>query len=133
MMNLALRLCCSRTIFLALAFLLAFPFSVSIQPALAQSSSQDVSRPDIESTGSIEDALNIWERRLTQEGLILLGYYNGFADGSFGPVAATRLQAISAIITARPRAGFPLRTRLNWAERRSICASNCNGAHWTIP
>ena len=85
MMNFALRFCCSRKIFFVLALFLTFPFSASIQPALAQSSNQDASRPDLESTDSIEDALNIWERRLTQEGLILLGYYNGFADGSYGP------------------------------------------------
>lgn len=37
---------------------------------------------DVSST--IESALNIWEKRLVQEGLILLGFYNGFADGAFG-------------------------------------------------
>lgn len=36
------------------------------------------------SSGDIESALNIWEKRIVQEGLILAGYYNGFADGNFG-------------------------------------------------
>lgn len=35
-------------------------------------------------SGDLEGALNIWEKRLMQEGLILLGFYNGFADGNFG-------------------------------------------------
>lgn len=79
-MNFAFRLYSSKAL-VALALLFAVPTPIWVQPALAQSSVQ----MGTASSDSIEDALNIWERRLTQEGLILLGYYNGFADGSFGP------------------------------------------------
>lgn len=79
-MNFAFRLYSSKAIF-ALALLFALPAPIWVQPALAQASGQ--STPG--GSESIEGSLNIWERRLTQEGLILLGYYNGFADGSFGP------------------------------------------------
>lgn len=34
--------------------------------------------------GDIEASLNVWEKQLVQEGLTLLGFYNGFADGTFG-------------------------------------------------
>lgn len=49
---------------------------------------------------SIEGSLNVWEKQLVQEGLILLGYYNGFADGQFG--GRTR-DAISKFQTDRHR------------------------------
>lgn len=49
---------------------------------------------------ALEGALNIWERRLVQEGLILLGFYNGFADGNFSK--RTR-DAIAAFQTKRGR------------------------------
>ncbi|MGM4986471.1 DUF4344 domain-containing metallopeptidase [Rhizobium sp. 11_C7_N12_5] len=74
----------SRNAIVALAFLLALPLSALVRPALAQTSNQSTSRLDLNSSESIENALNIWEKRLSQEGLIVLGYYNGFADGSFG-------------------------------------------------
>jgi len=83
-MNLAPKRYSSRNIIFALAFFLALPFPASVQPALAQTSNQSASQFDLNSTDSIEGALNIWEKRLSQEGLIVLGYYNGFADGSFG-------------------------------------------------
>ncbi|MDK4743659.1 DUF4344 domain-containing metallopeptidase [Rhizobium sp. CNPSo 3464] len=61
----------------------AAPYAVAPRPAFAQASAQG-GQLDQTGSGSIEDALNIWERRLSQEGLILLGYYSGFADGNFG-------------------------------------------------
>lgn len=62
----------------------AVPVVLPVQTAFAQTSGQGSRQPDLASSDSIEDALNIWERRLAQEGLIVLGYYNGFADGTFG-------------------------------------------------
>lgn len=50
----------------------------SFAPACAQVLDQASASAPVEAT------LNIWERQLTQEGLVILGYYNGFADGSFG-------------------------------------------------
>lgn len=79
-MNFASRPSSSKAL-LALALLFAVSGPVCTQPALAQTSAQ----VELDGSDSIEGNLNIWERRLTQEGLILLGYYNGFADGSFGP------------------------------------------------
>jgi peptidoglycan hydrolase-like protein with peptidoglycan-binding domain len=79
-MNVAFRPCFSKA-FLVLALLLAVDAPMCVQPARAQSSAE----VGLGSSDSIEGSLNIWERRLTQQGLILLGYYNGFADGSFGP------------------------------------------------
>ena len=46
--------------------------------ALAQSQPEPQTAAET-SSAAIEDSLNIWEKRLVQEGLILLGYYNGFA------------------------------------------------------
>ncbi len=71
----------SQKAFLALALLFSIAAPLWAQPTMAQ----NLSAAGSTSADSIEGSLNIWERRLTQEGLILLGYYNGFADGSFGP------------------------------------------------
>lgn len=76
---------------------------------------------------SIEGALNVWERRLVQEGLILLGFYNGFADGNF---SKRTHDAIAAFQTKRGRpatgeltavdglalgsAALSLRKKLDW-------------------
>lgn len=73
----------SRTILFALAFSI-LPLCTATPAAFAQTAGQSASRLDLGNSDSVEDALNVWEKRLTQEGLILLGYYNGFADGSFG-------------------------------------------------
>lgn len=83
-MNMPPKRYSSRNLFFALAFVLALPVPGVIEPAYAQYSNQAASQVDLNSTDSIENSLNIWERRLSQEGLIVLGYYNGFADGSFG-------------------------------------------------
>jgi hypothetical protein len=82
-MNFALKLNSSKTAIFALALVSAVAYAVSLRPAFAQISNQG-GQVDRTSSGSIEDALNIWEKRLSQEGLILLGYYTGFADGNFG-------------------------------------------------
>lgn len=75
----------------------------------------------------IEDSLNVWERRLVQEGLILLGYYNGFADGQFAKgtrnaitdyqtqhnrAATGRLTTIDAVELGG--AALALRDKLGW-------------------
>ncbi len=82
-MNFALKLDFSKTAIFALALASAIPCAAWLQPAFAQLSAQG-RQLDQASSDSIENALNIWEKRLTQEGLILLGYYTGFADGNFG-------------------------------------------------
>jgi peptidoglycan hydrolase-like protein with peptidoglycan-binding domain len=57
----------------------------AIGPTLAQSEPQDaVTDMNVNQTTVVDDLLNVSEKRLVQEGLILLGYYNGFADGVFG-------------------------------------------------
>ena len=56
----------------------------------------EASGTDASAGDNIEAKLNVWEKRLIQEGLILLGYYNGFAEGSFGRgtrEALTKFQA----------------------------------------
>lgn len=82
-MNFALTLDFSKAAIGALALASALPYTVAPRPAFAQISTQGV-QVDRTSSDSIEDALNIWEKRLSQEGLILLGYHTGFADGNFG-------------------------------------------------
>lgn len=82
-MNFALKLDFSKIAIFTLALVFAIPYSAFDQPAFAQMSSQG-GRLDQSNSDSIENALNIWEKRLSQEGLILLGYYSGFADGNFG-------------------------------------------------
>ena len=79
-MNFAPRRYSSRNVIFALALLLAAPLPAMVQPAFAQNSAQF----DLDNSDSIEGVLNIWEKRLSQEGLIVLGYYNGFADGALG-------------------------------------------------
>ncbi|WP_246801224.1 DUF4344 domain-containing metallopeptidase [Bradyrhizobium genosp. L] len=69
-------------------------------PVLAQSQPSNAPA-NATSTPVVESVLNIWEKRLMQEGLIILGYYNGFADGSFGQ--GTR-DALSAFQTKQGRA-----------------------------
>jgi len=109
---------------LALSVLTLLP---AAYPALAQVSNPYERKPDAGRSDSIEDALNIWEKRVVQEGLILLGYYNGFANGDFGQgtrtaiakyqqdhnrPASSRLGAADALELAA--AAFDLRKKLQW-------------------
>ncbi|TQX85193.1 MULTISPECIES: DUF4344 domain-containing metallopeptidase [Rhizobium] len=75
-MNFSARSFATKAIIaLATSFIVS---AVCFMPAFAQTSDQ------ADTSASVEATLNIWERRLTQEGLVILGYYNGFADGTFG-------------------------------------------------
>jgi peptidoglycan hydrolase-like protein with peptidoglycan-binding domain len=105
-------------------------------PVLAQPRSGTVTTGTT-STTAIEDSLNIWEKQLVQEGLILLGYYNGFADGVFGH--STR-DAISAFQTKDGRSAtgqltaadavdlggvaLALRKKLDWRPLDTSTGSN---------
>jgi peptidoglycan hydrolase-like protein with peptidoglycan-binding domain len=73
-------------------------------PVVAQTRSQSATAAGT-SSASIEDSLNVWEKRLVQEGLILLGYYNGFADGVFGKGTRDAIASYQ-IKRARPATGF---------------------------
>ena len=80
----------------ATGYLLAAALCFAV-PGVAAAQSQDTA-----STAVVEDSLNIWEKRLVQEGLILLGFYNGFADGVFGNGTHA---AIAAFQTKHDRPG----------------------------
>lgn len=80
-------------------------------------SAQSQGNPYAASSGSaptIEGALNLWERRLVQEGLILLGFYNGFADGSFGK--GTR----DAVATYQAKRGRPATGELSAVDALNL-------------
>jgi len=66
---------------------------------------------------NIEGALNIWEKRLVQEGLIALGDYNGLAEGTFGK--GTR----SAIAKYQAREGRPATGELTAVDAVMLGAS----------
>jgi peptidoglycan hydrolase-like protein with peptidoglycan-binding domain len=106
----------------------------TIGPALSQSEPQDaVTDMNVSQTMVVGDLLNVWEKRLVQEGLILLGYYNGFADGVFGSgthaaIATFRLQrnepgsgqlsgadALDLAATA-----LSLRKKINWQPLKTV-------------
>ncbi|MBA8846383.1 peptidoglycan hydrolase-like protein with peptidoglycan-binding domain [Ochrobactrum sp. RC6B] len=66
---------------------LALPFALTIPTMSGSAQGQTIVQNGSADPASIEESLNIWERRLVQEGLVLTGYYNGFADGEFGPIS----------------------------------------------
>ncbi len=103
-----------------------FDLTVVACPLGARAQSQ-TDRGATTAEAPIEDSLNVWERRLVQEGLILLGYCNGFADGQFAKgtrnaitdyqtqhnrAATGRLTTIDAVELGG--AALALRDKLGW-------------------
>jgi len=104
------------TVFLALFSLFVGVIST---PDFAQAEETDwAAKQGVDDQGdNIESALNFWEKRLVQEGLIVLGLYNGLADGNFGK--GTR----SAIAKYQTQKGRPATGELTAADAVMLGAS----------
>ncbi|SNB66907.1 Putative peptidoglycan binding domain-containing protein [Arboricoccus pini] len=90
----------------------------AVCPAQAQSEPQDAATDiNVTQTTIVDDRLNVWEKRLVQEGLILLGYYNGFADGVFG--SGTH----AAIATFQRNRNEPATSQLTGADALDLAAT----------
>lgn len=81
-MNFAFRFRSGR-----LLLALGLPLALAMPNATVSVQGQTLVENGSAAPASIEESLNVWERRLVQEGLVLTGYYNGFADGEFGPIS----------------------------------------------